>query len=146
MFRKKQKVTRNARTSELIRRKPDEKSALASILLSMKAITPEQLKAAKAAREEHESSHAEMLLVSTLRAMGFCSSDDVSAALKIQSKMAEGDSASVALDLMEARIARYRAGEEQIHQEIERRRTQKSEDPKDRAVVISLSPVAAKAF
>lgn len=146
MFRKKQKVTQAARVSELSKRSPDEQSALASILLSMKAITPEQLRAAKSAREEHETSHAEMMLVSTLRTMGFCSSDDVSTALKIQSKMLEGDSASVALDLMEARIARYRAGEEQIHREIERRRARKADSEEDRAVVISLSPVTAKAL
>lgn len=116
----------------------DEKTTLASILLSMKAITPDQLEAAQQEREAHESSHAEMLLASTLRARGFCSSDDVSTALKIQSKMLEGDRVSVALDLMEARIERYRANEEKIQREIEKRR--------GRPIVIPFSPVAAKAI
>lgn len=115
----------------------DEKSTLASILLSMKAITPEQLEEARAEREEHETSHAEMMLASTLRVKGFCTSDDVSRALKIQSKMLEGDRASVALDLMEARLERYSAGEEQLRREVEKR--------KDTLVVIPFSPATAKA-
>ena len=140
MFRRKQKDESKAP------RMRDEKSTLASILLSMKAITQEQLKAAQTAREEHETSHADMMLASTLRSMGFCNSDDVSVALKIQSKMIEGDRASVALDLMEARIDRYRAGEEQLHREIERRRAKKREVEEKSPVVIPFSPVTAKAF
>ena len=112
------------------------RSTLASILLSMKAITPEQLEKARAEREEHDTSHADMMLVSTLRARGFCSPDDVSRALKIQSKMIEGDRVSVALDLMEARMERYREGEERIQQEVERQRK----------IVLPFSPpVTAKA-
>jgi hypothetical protein len=146
MFRKKQKTrARGERQDERGLRRPDEKTTLASILLSMRAITPAQLEAAKAAREAHESSHAEMMLASTLRTMGFCNSDDVSMALKIQSKMLNGDRASVALDLMEARIDRYRAGEEQLHQEIERRRARLREE-RDTTVVIPFSPVTAKAL
>lgn len=128
MFRKKTKKQEPRR---------DEKSTLASILLSMKAITPEQLEKARTLREEHETSHADMLLASTLRSMGFCTSDDVGAALRIQSKMLEGDRASVALDLMEARLERYRVGEEQLRQEVEKRR--------DTLVIIPFSPVTAKA-
>jgi rhamnose utilization protein RhaD (predicted bifunctional aldolase and dehydrogenase) len=112
-----------------------ERATLASILLSMKAITLEQLEKARAEREEHDTSHADMLLVSTLRARGFCSPDDVIRALKIQTKMIEGDRASVALDLMEARMERYREGEERIHREVERQRK----------IVIPFSPVTAKA-
>jgi len=112
------------------------RASLASILLSMKAITPEQLEKARAEREEHDTSHADMMLVSTLRARGFCSPDDVSRALKIQSKMIEGDRVSVALDLMEARMERYREGEERIQQEVERQRK----------IVLPFSPpVTAKA-
>lgn len=129
MFRKKTKKQEPRR---------DEKSTLAAILLSMKAITPEQLEKARTLREEHETSHADMLLASTLRSMGFCTSDDVGAALKIQSKMLEGDRASVALDLMEARLERYRVGEEQLRQEVEKRR--------DTLVIIPFSPVTAKAM
>lgn len=138
MFRKKQKTEQQNRPR-------DEKSTLASILLSMKAITRQQLEAARSAREEHETSHADMLLASTLRSMGFCSSDDVSAALKIQSKMLDGDRATVALDLMEARIDRYRAGEAQLRQEIEKRRERERNEEKSR-VVIPFSPTTAKAF
>jgi hypothetical protein len=113
-----------------------ERATLASILLSMKAITLEQLEKARAEREEHDTSHADMMLVSTLRARGFCSPDDVSRALKIQSKMIEGDRVSVALDLMEARMERYREGEERIQQEVERQRK----------IVLPFSPpVTAKA-
>ena len=112
------------------------RATLASILLSMKAITPEQLEKARAEREEHDTSHADMMLVSTLRARGFCSPDDVSRALKIQSKMIEGDRVSVALDLMEARMERYREGEERIQREVERQRK----------IVLPFSPpVTAKA-
>ena len=112
------------------------RATLASILLSMKAITPEQLEKALAEREEHDTSHADMMLVSTLRARGFCSPDDVSRALKIQSKMIEGDRVSVALDLMEDRMERYREGEERIQQEVERQRK----------IVLPFSPpVTAKA-
>lgn len=138
MFRKKQKTEQQNRLR-------DEKSTLASILLSMKAITRQQLEAARSAREEHETSHADMLLASTLRSMGFCSSDDVSAALKIQSKMLDGDRATVALDLMEARIDRYRAGEAQLRQEIEKRRERERNEEKAH-VVIPFSPTTAKAF
>lgn len=138
MFRKKQKTEQQNRLR-------DEKSTLASILLSMKAITRQQLEAARSAREEHETSHADMLLASTLRSMGFCSSDDVSAALKIQSKMLDGDRATVALDLMEARIDRYRAGEAQLRQEIEKRRERERNEEKS-PVVIPFSPTTAKAF
>lgn len=140
MFRKKQKDESKGPSVR------DEKSTLASILLSMKAITRDQLNAAQTLREEQETSHADMLLASTLRSMGFCNSDDVSVALKIQSKMLEGDRASVALDLMEARIDRYRAGEEQLHREIERRRAKKREVEEKSPVVIPFSPVTAKAF
>jgi hypothetical protein len=145
MFRRKQK---SEKTESKAPRMRDEKSTLASILLSMKAVTPEQLEAAKKAKEDHETSHADMLLASTLRSMGFCSSDDVSVALKIQSKMLDGDRASVALDLMEARIDRYRAGEEQLHREIEKRRArEKSEAREEKTpIVIPFSPVTAKAF
>lgn len=112
------------------------RATLASILLSMKAITPEQLEKVRVEREEHDTSHADMLLVSTLRARGFCSPDDVSRALKIQSKMIEGDRVSVALDLMEARMERYREGEERIQREVERQHK----------IVIPFSPpVTAKA-
>jgi len=125
--RKKQKSTKSMEPG---------RATLASILLSMKAITPEQLEKARAEREEHDTSHADMLLVSTLRARGFCSSDDVSRALKIQSKMIEGDRVSVALDLMEARMERYREGEERIQREVERQQK----------IVIPFSPpVTAKA-
>jgi hypothetical protein len=145
MFRRKQKSEKAEAKTPRMR---DEKSTLASILLSMKAVTPEQLEAAKKAKEAHETSHADMLLASTLRSMGFCSSDDVSVALKIQSKMLDGDRASVALDLMEARIERYRAGEEQLHREIEKRRArEKSEVREEKTpIVIPFSPVTAKAF
>lgn len=145
MFRKKQKSEKNERAEQPVRLR-DEKSTLASILLSMKAITREQLNAAQAAREQHETSHADMLLASTLRSMGFCNSDDVSKALQIQNKLAKGEQATVALDLMEERIARYRAGEEQLHQEIERRRAKKRETEEKTTVVIPFSPVTAKAF
>lgn len=125
--RKKQKSTKSMEPG---------RATLASILLSMKAITPEQLEKARAEREEHDTSHADMLLVSTLRARGFCSPDDVSRALKIQSKMIEGDRVSVALDLMEARMERYREGEERIQREVERQQK----------IVIPFSPpVTAKA-
>lgn len=124
----------------------DEKATLASILLSMKAITPDQLESARAEREAHESSHAEMLLASTLRARGFCSSDDVSTALKIQSKMLEGDRVSVALDLMEARIDRYRVNEERLQRELEKRAADDAGTKSNRGtVVIPFSPIAAKA-
>lgn len=148
MFRKKQKSEKSesAERAEQPARLRDEKSTLASILLSMKAITREQLNAAQAVREQHETSHADMLLASTLRSMGFCNSDDVSKALQIQNKMAKGERATVALDLMEERIARYRAGEEQLHQEIERRRAKKREAEEKSPVVIPFSPVTAKAF
>jgi hypothetical protein len=116
----------------------DDKSTLASILLSMKVITKEQLEQARTEREEHETSHADMLLASTLRSKGFCSSDDLSKALKIQDKMLQGDRASVALDLMEARLERYSAGEEQLRREVEKRR--------DTLIVIPFSPVTAKAM
>lgn len=112
------------------------RSTLSSILLSMKAITPEQLEKTRAEREEHDTSHAEMLLASMLRAKGFCSSDDISRALKIQNKMLEGDRVSATLDLMEARMERYREGEERIQREVERQRK----------IVLPFSPpVTAKA-
>lgn len=139
MFRKKQK------TEQKPSRPRDEKSTLASILLSMRAVTREQLEAARSAREEHETSHADMMLASTLRSMGFCNSHDVSEALKIQSKMIEGDRATVALDLMEARIDRYRAGEAQLRQEIEKRRERERNEEKS-PVVIPFSPATAKAL
>lgn len=146
MFRRKQQKQDQKRESKAPRMR-DEKSTLASILLSMKAVTPEQLEAAKKAKEDHETSHADMLLASTLRSMGFCSSDDVSVALKIQTKMLDGDRASVALDLMEARIDRYRAGEEQLHREIEKRREREKHEGREKTpVVIPFSPVTAKAF
>lgn len=131
MFRKKSQSKREGFVEQA------EKPTLASILLSMKAITAEQLKQAQTEREEQETSHADMLLASTLRAKGFCSSEDVSTALKIQSKMLNGDRANVALDLMEARLERYRANDEEIRSEVEKR--------KDSLSAIRLVPVTAKA-
>jgi hypothetical protein len=132
MFRKKKTVTPVT---------PNRfETTLASILLSMKVITPEQLEKAKAEREAHESSHADMLLASTLKAKGFCSANDISAALKIQSKMLEGDRVSVALDLMEARMERYREGEERIQREVARQQQNRG------TIVIPFSPVTAKAM
>lgn len=139
MFRRKQKTERP--------RVRDEKTTLASILISMRAITPSQLDQARAEREAHETSHADMLLASTLRAKGFCTSDDVSMALKIQSKMLSGDRANVALDLMEARLERYRVGEEQLRVEAERRREARlREEREEKIAVLPFSPVAAKAI
>jgi hypothetical protein len=155
MFRRKPpKGEKNAEASEAAPRGRDEKSTLASILLSMRAITREQLAAARSIREEHETSHADMLLASTLRSMGFCNSDDVSRALQIQNRMVQGERATVALDLMEERIARYRAGEEQLHEEISRSREKlreraegrASREPEKTTVVIPFSPATAKAF
>jgi benzoyl-CoA reductase/2-hydroxyglutaryl-CoA dehydratase subunit BcrC/BadD/HgdB len=116
-----------------------ERSSLSSILLAMKAITPEQLEKAEKERNAHETAHAEMLLVSTLRARGFCNAEDISRAIKIQDKMREGDRASVALDLMEARMERYREGEEKIRAEVEER--SRNITP----CIIPFSPATAKA-
>jgi hypothetical protein len=115
------------------------RSSLPSILLAMKAITPEQLEKAENERNAHETSHAEMLLVSTLRAHGFCNADDISRAIRIQDKMREGDRASVALDLMEARMERYREGEEKIRAEVEQRTKNIT------SCIIPFSPATAKA-
>jgi hypothetical protein len=115
------------------------RSSLPSILLAMKAITPEQLEKAENERNAHETSHAEMLLVSTLRAHGFCNAEDISRAIRIQDKMREGDRASVALDLMEARMERYREGEEKIRAAVEQR--SRNITP----CIIPFSPATAKA-
>lgn len=115
------------------------RSTLPSILLAMKAITPEQLEKAEHERNAHETSHAEMMLVSTLRAHGFCNAEDISRAIKIQDKMRAGDRASVALDLMEARMERYREGEEKIRAEVEQR--SRNSTP----CIIPFSPATAKA-
>lgn len=115
----------------------DEKNTLAAVLLKMKVVTPAQLEEATA----HKAVHDDMMLVSTLRSLGFVTADDVSTALKIQSKMQEGDRASVALDLMEARIDKFRAGEEQLGRELERRKARS----KDGCLIIPLSPTDVKA-
>lgn len=112
-------------------KKSTNKETLASILLSMKVITKEQLDHAAAKKAEHD----DLLLASTLRSLGYCTSDEVSKALKIQSRIVEGDRANVALDLMEARLERFRAGEEEIREEL----TRKQADP----VIIQFSPASA---
>lgn len=108
------------------------KTTLASVLLSMKAVTKEQLEDASAKKAEHD----DMLLASTLRSLGYCTSEDVSKALGIQSKMLQGDQANVALDLMEARLERFRAKEEEIREELSKKQSS--------SVVIALSPASVK--
>jgi len=114
----------------------DENNTIAAILLKMKVVTPAQLEEAIVRKAVHD----DMMLASTLRSLGFVTADDVSKALKIQSKMLEGDRASVALDLMEARIDKFRAGEDQLGRELERRKTQTN----DGCLIIALSPTDVK--
>ena len=115
----------------------DEKNTIAAILLKMKVVTPAQLEEATAQKAVHD----DMMLASTLRSLGFVTADDVSTALKIQSKMLEGDRASVALDLMEARIDKFRDGEEKIGRELAKRRSKFEES----CLVLQLSPTDVKA-
>ena len=115
----------------------DEGNTIGAILLQMKVVTPSQMEEATA----HKAVHDDMMLVSMLRSLGFVTADNVSTALKIQSKMIEGDRASVALDLMEARIDKFRAGEEQLGRELERRKAMS----KDGCLIIQLRPTGVKA-
>lgn len=117
----------------------DEKNSLASLLLQMKIITQEQLEEALS----HKAVHDDMMLGSTLRSLGFCTSEDLSKALTIQSKILDGDRANVALDLMEARIERFRQNEEQLEQEIAKKKSRRERAPES-CVVLALSPADVK--
>lgn len=101
---------------------------LASILLSMRAVTKDQLQDAAAKKAEHD----DMLLASTLRSLGYCTSDQVSRALQIQSRMMDGDKVNVALDLMEARVEQARVLEEEMREAL----VKKQREP----IMLSLSP------
>lgn len=122
-------------------------STLAAILVSMRAITPSQLDAARA--EFNESAQADIMLASTLRSKGFCTLADVSTALKIQKNMLKGDQASVALDLMEARIERFRDKEDVLKDAIEkmgqRLRHERREERREDTGAFNLRLIAAKA-
>ena len=119
-------------------------STLAAILVSMRAITPSQLDAARA--EFNESAQADVMLASMLRSKGFCTSADVSTALKIQTKMLKGDQASVALDLMEARIERFRDKEDVLKGAIEKMGQRLRQERREDTGAFNLRLIAAKAM
>lgn len=85
----------------------DDETSLGAILLELEIITPDQL---RLALDRQENSTIEQLLGMVLVHMGFCSKDDVEAALSAQKSLRAGKKGDVTKALAAMDFAIHRKG------------------------------------
>jgi hypothetical protein len=101
----------------------DDVTSIGNLLIKMRVITREQLLLAVGRKANHD----DMLLGVLLKELGFCTDEQVAAALTLQAKMRSGDAGDAAMTLMEMRLDEYGRGEDRIKEAIESRKAAQRE-------------------
>lgn len=118
----------------------DDETSIGNLLLKMHAVTRAQLAEAVSRKLTHD----DMLLGALLKDLGYCSDEDVAAALTMQAKLRSGDAGSVALDVMELRLENFDAAEDRLAVAIAEAREQRRRQGEESGLwILPLSPAKA---